>query len=157
MMKRSALTLTAFGLSLSKAAPFFPPIEEERGGLRQAQPKRVWFSVGGGFIATALAACQAAPAANNQAAATPTPAAPTSPAAVAERLVRQQAGAEARIVAAQARRHEGVVVICGAYEQGGRRHRYIVVNAEQVWLEPNMSPGEMPRAVNEFCAEGGRA
>ena len=64
---------------------------------------------------------------------------------------------ELRFVEARVRDHQGVAVVCGAYEQGGRQQRYIVVNGEDVFVEPEMAAGEMPRAINEFCAEGGRA
>ena len=112
------------------------------------------------LAAPMLAACQSGAPANNQTVAAATnAAAPSDPLAVAERLVRarvQQRG-EIRFVEARVRNHQGVAVVCGAYEQGGGQQRYIVVNGEDVFVEPEMSPGEMPRAVNEFCAEGGRA
>ncbi len=107
-----------------------------------------------------LAACQnAAPANNQTAAASANVVAPSDPLATAERLVRarvSQRGA-LRFVEARVRDHQGVGVVCGAYEQGGRQQRYIVVNGEDVFVEPEMAAGEMPRAINEFCAEGGRA
>ncbi len=110
------------------------------------------------FLPAALAACQGATPANNQTAAAPTPAAqPETPVAVAERLIRARVGAYARFVEAAVRAHQGVNVVCGAYQQGDRRQRYIVVNGEDVFIESEMAAGEMPRAINEFCAEGGRA
>ena len=75
------------------------------------------------------------------------------------RLVRarvEQRGA-LRCVEARVRNHQGFAVVCGVYEQAGRQQRYIVVNGEDLFVEPEMAAGEMPRAVNEFCAEGGRA
>jgi hypothetical protein len=108
----------------------------------------------------ALAACQGGAPANNQTAATPTnAAAPSDPLAVAERLVRARVGqrGELRFVEARVRDHQGVAVVCGAYEQGGRQQRYIVVNGEDLFVEAEMAAGEMPRAINLFCAEGGRA
>jgi hypothetical protein len=111
-------------------------------------------------IAIALAACQSAPEANNQTAATPAPAAaPETPVAIAERLIRARVAAqgEPRFEQAALRNHQGVNVVCGAYSQGQARHRYIVVNGEDVFVEPEMAAGEMPRAINEFCGEGGRA
>ena len=106
-----------------------------------------------------LAACQSGGEANNQStnAAAPAPA-PETPAATAERLVRSRigSGGEARFADASAGIREGVSVVCGAYTQGAARHRYIVVNGEDVFIEPEMGPGEMARAVAEFCGEGER-
>jgi hypothetical protein len=144
-----------FALSLSKGCPSLLP--RSRTGLRQAQPDRFWVGLGSVF---ALVACQSGAPANNQTAEVPTnAAAPSDPLATAERLVRAQIGSrgEVRFVEARVRDHQGVPVVCGVYEQGGQRQRYIVVNGEQVWVEPDMGPGQMPIAVNEFCAEGGRA
>jgi len=106
-----------------------------------------------------LAGCQGGQPANNQAAAAPAPVSPANPVAIAERLVRDRVASrgEVRFVEGGIRRHQEIVVVCGAYEQAGARQRYIVVNGEDVFVEPEMGPGEMPRAVNEFCAEGGRA
>jgi hypothetical protein len=107
-----------------------------------------------------LAACQSGAPANNQSAAAPAnAAAPADPLAVAERLVRERVRqrGEMRIVEARVRAHEGVPVVCGVYEQGGQRQRYIVVDGQDVFVEPEMAAGQMPRAINEFCAEGGRA
>ena len=111
------------------------------------------------FAMPMLAACQSGQPANNQVAAAPPPASPANPVAIAERLVRERVAArgEVRFVEGGIRRHQDVIVVCGAYEQGGQRQRYIVVNGEDVFVEPEMAAGEMPRAVNEFCAEGGRA
>ena len=106
-----------------------------------------------------LGACQSGAPANNHTAAAPTnAAAPADPLAVAERLVRERIGqrGEIRFVEARVRDHRGVPVVCGVYEQAGTRQRYIVVDG-QVWVEPEMTPGQMPLAINEFCAEGGRA
>lgn len=106
-----------------------------------------------------LAACQSGGEANNQAANAAAPAAaPETPAATAERLVRARVGSSGEVSFAQAnaRTHEGVSVVCGAYTQGSTRHRYIVVNGEDVFIEPEMGPGEMARAVTEFCGDGER-
>jgi len=112
------------------------------------------------FAMPMLVACQGGAPANNQSAAAPTnAAAPADPLAVAERLVRarvQQSG-EIRFIEARVRDHQGVTVVCGAYEQGGQRQRYIVVDGQDVFVEPEMAAGQMPQAINEFCAEGGRA
>ncbi|MGQ0659268.1 hypothetical protein [Sphingosinicella sp.] len=107
-----------------------------------------------------LVACQSGAPANNQTAAAPAnAAAPSDPLATAERLVRARVSqrGELRFVEARVRDHQGVAVVCGAYEQSGRQQRYIVVNGEDVFVEPEMAAGEMPRAINLFCAEGGRA
>ena len=107
-----------------------------------------------------LTACQQADApASNQAAAVPAPqkAAPEGDVAAAERQVRARlggAGGAINFVAATRSASEGIPVICGAYEQGGRRQRYIVVNGEEAFVEPQMLPGQMDRAAREFCGEG---
>ncbi|MGE0180195.1 MAG: hypothetical protein AB7O91_10300 [Sphingomonas sp.] len=106
-----------------------------------------------------LAACQSDQPANNQTVAAPAPASPANPIAIAERLIRARVGerGQPRFVQGTIRRHQEVIVVCGAYEQAGARQRYIVVNGEDVFIEPEMAAGEMSRAINEFCAEGGRA
>ena len=146
-----------FALSLSKGCHSFLLRKGRRTGLRQAQPERFWVGLGS---AVALAACQSGAPTDNQAAAAPAnTVAPADPLAVAERLVRarvEQRGA-LRFVEARVLSHQGVQVVCGAYEQGGRQQRYIVVDGQDLFVEPEMAAGEMPRAVNEFCAEGGRA
>jgi hypothetical protein len=47
-----------------------------------------------------------------------------------------------------------VPIVCGAYEQGGVRQRYIVVDRDRAFIEPQMRAGEMNRAIAEFCREG---
>ena len=105
-----------------------------------------------------LAACQQAEApANNQAAAPPPQkAAPESDVSAAERIVRARLAVrgEVRFVGARRSASEGVPVVCGLYELGGNRQRYIVVNSEDAFVEPQMRPGEMDRAVAEFCGQG---
>jgi len=104
-----------------------------------------------------LAACQQAePPANNQAAvAPPQKAAPESDVSAAERLVRARIpGGEARFFGARRSASEGVAIVCGLFEQGGRRQRYIVVNREEAFVESQMQPGQMDRAVAEFCGQG---
>ena len=114
------------------------------------------------IAAAALSGCQSNPAANNQAEAAPETnrvAAPETDVAAAERLVRQRAGGnggEIRFGRPQTGAREGVTVVCGSYNQGGREQRYIVVNREDVFIEPEMAPGQMPRAVAEFCGDGER-
>ena len=76
----------------------------------------------------------------------------------AERLVRQRLGNPQGLVFSNPRRgaSEGVAIVCGDYEQAGARHRYIVVDREDVFIEPQMRPGEMDRAFREFCGDGER-
>ena len=100
----------------------------------------------------ALAACQQAQAPANQAEAAAPAAEEQGHVATAERLVRARAGgAELSFSDAQVTASEGVPVVCGAYTQGGNRQRYIAVGGEEVFLEPQMRPGEMDRAFAEFC------
>ena len=107
-----------------------------------------------------LVACQreAGPAnqANQNAPASNAAAAAPGDVGAAETLVRQRLGGGAGIsfVAAQRSASGGVPIVCGAWEQGGARHRYIVVNGEDAFVETQMRPGEMDRAVGEFCRPG---
>ena len=109
-------------------------------------------------LAPLLAACQqsSAPASNQAAAAPAQKAAPVSDVSTAQQRVLARLGAGAQVHFLNVRRSasEGVPVICGTYEQGGARQRYIVVNGEDAFVEPQMRPGEMDRAVAEFCREG---
>jgi len=105
-----------------------------------------------------LAACQRAEAPANQAES----AAPAQPAAegdvrAAERLVLQRLGAtaEVRFTGATRSASDGVRIVCGRYEQAGIARRYIVVGEQEAFVESQMAPGEMDRAVAEFCREGG--
>ena len=105
-----------------------------------------------------LVACQSGAEGNNQMAAAP--AVNADPAiAAAEGLVRQQVGerGELSFVAGERKSLDGVTVVCGAYKQSGARQNYIVVNGEDVFVEPEMQAGEMPRAIAEFCGDSGRA
>ena len=111
--------------------------------------------------AVALTACQSNPAANNQAEAAPEAnqaAAPESEVAAAQRLVRTRVGSNGEVSFGQPQSgsREGVSVVCGTYSQSGREHRYIVVNRDDVFLEPEMAPGQMPQAIAEFCGDGER-
>lgn len=112
--------------------------------------------------AAVLAACQSGPAANNQADASPeannSAAAQESDADAAQRLVRAQVAERGAVSFAQPQTgtRQGVTVVCGRYSQSGREHRYIVVNREDVFVEPEMRAGEMERAVREFCGDGER-
>ena len=113
------------------------------------------------LAAASLAACQSDPAANNQAEASPQAnqaAAPEGDVAAAQRLVRSRIGSNGEISFGepQSGTREGVSVVCGTYRQSGREHRYIVVNRDDVFVEPEMAPGQMPQAVAEFCGDGER-
>lgn len=102
-----------------------------------------------------LGACQSdVPVANR--AEPPKAPAPESDVTAAQRLVREQIGGtgEVRFSGATRSSSDGVQIICGAYEQGGRRQRYIVVDRDRAFIEPRMRAGEMDRAVAEFCREG---
>ncbi len=78
---------------------------------------------------------------------------------VAEGIVRQRLGnpQDLRFADAERSASQGVSIICGAFQQNGARHRYIVVGGQEAFIEPQMQPGEMDRAFSEFCGEGGRA
>jgi hypothetical protein len=105
-----------------------------------------------------LAGCQQADAPAHRAEA-PAVELPKGDVSTAERLVRERMGNPRDLTFADAERSasQGVPIICGAFEQAGQRHRYIVVGGEDVFVEPQMEPGEMDRAFAEFCGEGGRA
>lgn len=47
-----------------------------------------------------------------------------------------------------------IAIVCGEIARGGRRERYIVVDGRGAWVESEMRPGEMERAVREFCRPG---
>ena len=109
-----------------------------------------------------LAACQRGqPPANNQVEApppAPEAAAPKGDVSGAERLVRERLGNPRGVTFANPRRTAGggVPIVCGEFEQDGRRQRYIVVNGAEAFVEPQMRPGEMERAMREFCGVGER-
>ena len=102
------------------------------------------------------AACQNQPPA---AAKAPPPAvnaaapAPRNDLQVAEDTVRRQLGnaQEASFANAVAHRDSRIAIVCGEVTRAGRRERYIVVDGRGAWLESEMRPGEMDRAVREFC------
>ncbi len=117
----------------------------------------------GGMVRTALAAllllaaCQRAETPANQAeAAPPKQSAAEGDVRAAERLVLQRLGAAAEVRFAGATRSasDGVRIVCGRYDQAGVTHRYIVVGDQEAFVESQMAPGEMDRAVAEFCREG---
>jgi hypothetical protein len=106
-----------------------------------------------------LAACQQAAPPANQVAAAPGPqkAAPESDVGAAQRLVRARLGAgggEVHFLDVRRSASEGVPIVCGTYEQGGHRQRYIVVNGDDTFVEPQMRPGQMDLAVADYCREG---
>ena len=107
-----------------------------------------------------LAACQQPETpGNNQVAQAPGPqkALPESDVSTAQRLVRARLGAgggDIRFVEVRRSASEGVPIVCGSYEQGGRRQRFIVVAGEDTFVEPQMRPGQMDLAVAEYCREG---
>ena len=125
-----------------------------------AHPQSVMARIGVGGALVLLAACgRGGEGANNQAAAAPPKAPQEGDVGTAERLVRAQLGNPQGLSFSNPRRgiSEGVTIICGDYQQGGTRQRYVVVGGEEVFVEPRMGPGEMDRAFNEFCGDGERA
>jgi hypothetical protein len=104
-----------------------------------------------------LAGCRQAEAPANKAAPAPAPAV-VGDVSAAQHLVRQRLGAtaEIRFTEVQRRASDGVPIICGAYEQGGARQRYIVVGGEEAFVEPQMRAGEMERAFGHYCTDGER-
>ena len=105
--------------------------------------------------AALLAGCGQSAVPENKAAAVKAPASP-GPEAVAQRFVRQRLGAgEVRFEEARAFHNDGVTIVCGTYSQPGRPHqRFVAVSDVDVWLEPEMAPGQMDRAFAEFCRDG---
>lgn len=104
------------------------------------------------------AACQNQPpaAANAQPPAKAVEAPPRNDLQVAEDSVRRQLGnMQAPSFANEvAYRDERIAIVCGEVTRGGRRERYIAVDGRGAWLESEMRPGEMDRAVREFCRAG---
>ena len=101
------------------------------------------------------AACQnqPQPAVNAPAPANVVEAPPRNDLQVAEDLVRRQVGNTPGLSFANAVAHRDnrIAVVCGEVMRAGRRERYIVVDGRGAWLESEMRPGEMDRAVREFC------
>ena len=106
--------------------------------------------------AALLAGCGQAAAPANEGTAARAAAPRHGPAAAAERLVRQRVGTgELRFEESRAYRHGDVAVVCGSYAQPGRPHqRFVAVSDVDVWLEPEMAPGQMDRAFAEYCRDG---
>lgn len=72
---------------------------------------------------------------------------------VAEDTVRSQLGNARDLSFANAvvHRDDRIAIVCGQVTRGGRSERYIAVDGRGAWLESEMRPGEMDRAVREFC------
>lgn len=107
-------------------------------------------------VLLALTACQSGTETNNQTAA-PVPAQKADPQiGTAEQLVRQRVGSRGpvRFVAPRSHVSGGAAIVCGAYEQRGARHRYIVVGGEDAFVEPDTPAGDMAQAFAEFCGDG---
>jgi hypothetical protein len=104
------------------------------------------------------AACQNQPqaAANAQPPARAVAAPPRNDLQVAEDSVRRQLGngQDASFANQVAYRDDRIAIVCGEVVRGGRRERYIAVDGRGAWLESEMRPGEMDRAVREFCRAG---
>ena len=102
------------------------------------------------------AACQnqPEPAANAVPAANPVVPPARNDLQVAEDIVRRRLGNPAGLGFANAVAHRDdlIAIVCGELTNAGRRERYIVVDGRDAWLESGMRPGEMDRAVREFCS-----
>jgi hypothetical protein len=104
------------------------------------------------------AACQNQPqaAANAQPPAKAVEAPPRNDLQIAEEAVRRQLdNAQGASFANEvAFRDDRIAIVCGEVMRDGRRERYIAVDGRGAWLESGMRPGEMDRAVREFCRAG---
>jgi hypothetical protein len=104
------------------------------------------------------AACQnpPQPAASAPAPANAVEAPPRNDLQRAEDTVRAQLGnaQDAAFANAVAHRDDRIAIVCGQVNRAGRSERYIVVDGRGAWLESEMRPGEMDRAVREFCRTG---
>ncbi len=106
------------------------------------------------------AACQnqPQPAANAQPAANVAEPPPRNDLQLAEDSVRAQLRNEQELSFANAVAHrdQRIAIVCGQVTRAGRAERYIVVDGRGAWIESEMRPGEMDRAVREFCSSGRR-
>ena len=106
------------------------------------------------------AACQNQPpvAANAQPAANTVAPPARNDLQIAEDSVRNQLGnaLELSFSDAVAIRDDRIAIVCGRVRRAGRSERYIVVDGRGAWVESEMRPGEMDRAVSEFCVSGRR-
>ena len=77
---------------------------------------------------------------------------------LAEDSVRGQLGNAQNLTFSNAVSHrdERIAIVCGEVMRAGRRQRYIAVDGRGAWLESEMRPGEMDRAVREFCVNARR-
>jgi hypothetical protein len=108
-------------------------------------------------FAALLAGCGEAAAPGNAAAPAGAKAPePATPEALAQRLIRQRLRSdEVRFEGARAYRSGAATVVCGTYAEPGRPlQRFVAVGDVDVWLEPDMAPGQMDRAFAEFCRDG---
>lgn len=101
-----------------------------------------------------LGACSSeAQPAGNVAVAPAAPKAP-SPIEVAQGLVRQRLGGDQALSFTDARTFdsEGAIIVCGRVARAGQGpQRYIAVGADDLFVEGEMAPGHMDRAVAEYC------
>ncbi|HZF94913.1 MAG TPA: hypothetical protein VEZ20_08575 [Allosphingosinicella sp.] len=110
--------------------------------------------------AVLIAGCGEAsvPAANDAATAkAPARSPAVTPVTIAQRMVRQQLGpsGDVRFGAARIYTSGGIAIVCGSYApQGQGEQRFVAVGDVDVWLEPNMAPGEMDRAFAQYCRDG---
>ncbi len=106
------------------------------------------------------AACQNQPpaAANSAPPAKAAEALPRNDLQVAEEVVRRQLNNAEGLGFANgvAWRDDRIAIVCGEVARNGRSERYIVVDGRGAWVESEMRPGEMDRAVREFCRAGAR-
>lgn len=81
---------------------------------------------------------------------------PESDVGKAERLVRERLGNARDVAFANpVRTASGTIgIVCGEYRQGSETHRYVVIDGEDVFLEPQIGEEEMDRGYAEFCREG---
>ena len=77
---------------------------------------------------------------------------------LAEDSVRAQLRGEQGLSFSNAVAHRDgrIAIVCGQVTRAGRQERYIVVDGRGAWVESEMRPGEMDRAVREFCRAGAR-
>lgn len=110
----------------------------------------------GAAAAALLTACgNEAPAPSNAAAAAEPAPQPQGPAALAERLVRQRVRGELRFGATRVYANGDVPIVCGTYAEAGRpEQRFVAVSDVDVWIEPEMAPGQMDRAFAQYCRDG---
>lgn len=84
--------------------------------------------------------------------------APRNDLQVAEDVVRRQLNNAPGLSFANGAvwRDDRIAIVCGEVTRDGRRERYIVVDGRAAWIDSEMRPGEMARAVSEFCRAGAR-